>query len=167
VITGIAAFLGLPALLWIISFFLDIQSHSLMGLALFHTIFNVLGVLIFSPFLGLLTRLLMRVYPDYKTIVTAYLDQTPPEVTDAATAALRKEIGHLLQECQLYNLRLLRIDEKLVFDADLPFEHSRRRSTRWTSYTKISSCSTLKSSPSTLEFNHTNSLSQKSRSWIA
>jgi phosphate:Na+ symporter len=69
----------------------------------------------------------MKVYPDFKTILTVYLDQTPPEITDAATAALRKEIGHLLQECQLYSLRLLRIDEKLVFDVDLPFEIHRKR----------------------------------------
>jgi phosphate:Na+ symporter len=33
----------------------------------------------------------------------------------------------LLQECQLYNLRLLRIDERLVFDGDLPFEINRKK----------------------------------------
>lgn len=33
--------------------------------------------------------MLIKVYPDYKTILTVYLDQTPPEITDAATAALR------------------------------------------------------------------------------
>ena len=127
VTTGAAAFIGLPVLIWIVSFFLDIRSDSLMGLALFHTLFNIMGVAIFFPFLGLLSRLLVRIYPDHKTILTVYLDQTPSEVTDAATAALRKEIGHLLQECQLYNLRLLRIDEKLVFDVDLPFEINRKK----------------------------------------
>jgi phosphate:Na+ symporter len=127
VVTGGVAFLGLPALVWVVSFFVDIRSHSLMGLALFHTIFNILGVLIFFPFLGLLSRMLMKVYPDFKTVLPVYLDQTPPEITDAATAALKKEIGHLLQECQLYSLRLLRIDEKLVFDVDLPFELNRKR----------------------------------------
>jgi len=127
IVTGTVAFLMLPALVWIISFFMDIASNSLMGLALFHTIFNILGVIIFFPFLGLLSRMLVRIYPDYKTTLTVYLDQTPSEVTDAATAALRKEIGHLLQECQLYCLRLLRIDEKLVFDVDLSFEINRRR----------------------------------------
>jgi phosphate:Na+ symporter len=127
VITGAVAFLMLPALLRIIAVFVDLGSDSLMGLALFHTIFNILGVFIFFPFLGLLPQLLMKVYPDFKTILTVYLDQTPPEITDAATAALRKEIGHLLQECQLYSLRLLRIDEKLVFDVDLPFEIHRKR----------------------------------------
>ena len=122
VITGSAAFLGLPLLIWIVSFMVDIRSDSLMGLALFHTLFNVLGVVLFFPFLGPLSRVLIKIYPDCKTILTVYLDQTPTEITDAATSALRKETGHLLQECQLYNLRMLRIDERLVFDVDLPFE---------------------------------------------
>ncbi len=124
---GAVAFLALPALIGTVSIFVDIETDSLMGLALFHTFFNILGVIIFFPFLGLFSRLLVKVYPDHKTILTVFLHQTPPEVTDAATAALRKEIGHLLQECQLYNLRLLRIDEKLVFDGDLPFELNRKR----------------------------------------
>ena len=125
--TGVIAFFGLPALLWIVSIVVDIRTASLTGLALFHTLFNILGVLLFLPFLGPLSRLLMKIYPDHKTILTVYLDQTSPEITEAAIFALRKETGHLLQECQLYNLRLLRIDEKLVFDADLPFEIHRRR----------------------------------------
>ena len=127
VVTGAVAFLALQALIGTVSIFVDIETDSLMGLALFHTFFNILGVVIFFPFLGLFSRLLVKVYPDHKTILTVFLHQTPPEVTDAATAALRKEIGHLLQECQLYNLRLLRIDEKLVFDGDLPFELNRKR----------------------------------------
>ena len=128
VITGIFAFLGIPALLMVINIFLDVQSNSLMGLALFHTLFNVLGVILFFPFVGLFAKLLVKLYPDYKPVLTVYIDKTPTEVPDAATAALRKEIQHLLQECQLYNLRLMRIDEKLVFDSDTPFEkHLKRR----------------------------------------
>jgi len=127
IVTGAVAFLGLPVLVWLVSFFVDIGTNSLTGLALFHTLFNILGVVIFFPFLGLLPQLLIKIYPDHRTILTVYLDQTPPEVTDAASSALRKETGHLLQECQLYNLRLLRIDEKLVFDVDLPFEKNRKK----------------------------------------
>ncbi|KPJ79144.1 MAG: sodium:phosphate symporter [Deltaproteobacteria bacterium SG8_13] len=126
-VTGAVAFLGLPALIWIIAFFVDIRSESLIGLALFHTLFNILGVVLFFPFFGPLSRLLTKIYPDHKTVLTVYLDKTPPEITDAATAALRNETRHLLQECQLYNLRLLRIDERLVFDAGLPFEANRKK----------------------------------------
>ena len=127
VVTGTVAFFGLSLLVWIISIFVDIGSESLIALALFHTLFNVQGVVLFLPFFGPLSRLLAKIYPDVKIILTVYLDKTPSEITDAATAALRKEIGHLLQECQLYNLRLLRIDERLVFDARLPFEVNRKK----------------------------------------
>jgi len=73
-------------------------------LALFHTLFNVLGVIIFLPFVGLLSRMLVKFYPEFKPILTVYIDKTATEVSEAAAAALRKEICHLLQECQLYNL---------------------------------------------------------------
>ncbi len=122
VITGVIAFLAIPGLVWIVKLVFDIQSNSVMGLALFHTLFNIIGVLLFLPFIGLLTRQLIKHFPDRKAVLTVFLDKTPTEVTDAASAALRKEILHLLLECQFYNLRLLHIDEKLVFDQDSPFE---------------------------------------------
>jgi phosphate:Na+ symporter len=40
---------------------------------------------------------------------------------------MKKEVRHLLQECQLYNLRLLHIDEKLVFDQDSFFEKIKKK----------------------------------------
>ena len=122
VVTGVVAFLAIPGLVWIVTLFFDIQSNRVMGLALFHTLFNIIGVLLFLPFIGLLASQLIRLFPDHKAILNVFLDNTPTEVTDAATAAMKKEILHLLLECQFYNLRLLHIDEKLVFDQDSPFE---------------------------------------------
>ena len=127
VVTAIVAFSSLPALVWCIELFFDINSNNVMGLALFHTLFNTLGVVIFLPFVGLLSRVLYRLFPDYKAMLTLYIDQTPTAVPDAATTALRKEIHHLLEECQFYNLRLLKIDEKLVFDNDCPFERNSKK----------------------------------------
>lgn len=122
VITAVVAFMAIPVLVRIIKLVFDIQSNSVMGLALFHTLFNVMGVILFFPFVGLLPRLLIRIFPDQKAELTVFLGNTPTEVTDAATSALKKEILHLLLECQFYILRLLHIDEKLVFDQDSPIE---------------------------------------------
>jgi phosphate:Na+ symporter len=97
-----------------VKLFFDITKNSVMGLALFHTLFNILGVVLFFPFIGLLASLLVRIYPDHKAVLTIYIDKTPTEVADAASEALKKEIHHLLEECQLYNLRSLHIDEKLA-----------------------------------------------------
>lgn len=127
IVTGIIAFLCIPLLVKVIHLFLNVHTNPLMGIALFHTLFNVLGVILFFPFVGLLSRMLVKLYPEYKPILSVYIDQTPTEVPEAAIDALRKEIHHLLQECQLYNLRLLKIDEKLVFENDTPFEKSLKR----------------------------------------
>ena len=127
VVTAVVAFSSLPALIWCIELFFNIDSNNVMGLALFHTLFNALGVVIFFPFVGLLSRALCTLFPDYRAMLTLYIDKTPPAVPDAATTALKKEIQHLLEECQFYNLRLLNIDEKLVFDHDCPFEKNAKK----------------------------------------
>lgn len=121
-VTGVVAFLGIHGMVWFTKLFLDINQNSVMGLAFFHTVFNIIGVIIFFPFIGLLARILVRIYPDRKAVLTMYINNTPVEVTDAAAAALRKEVSHLLEECQIYNLRLLKIDEKLAFGHDSFFE---------------------------------------------
>ncbi|MDD3814821.1 MAG: Na/Pi cotransporter family protein [Desulfocapsaceae bacterium] len=122
VTTGIVAFAALHPLSWLVSRFIDISTDAVMALALFHTLFNFLGVVIFFPFIRLLARFLIRTFPDRKEVLTIYLNNTPTEVTDAATASLRKEILHLFEECQLYSLRTFNIDDKLIFDHTLPFE---------------------------------------------
>lgn len=120
--TGIVAFAALQPLSWLVSRFIDISTDAVMALALFHTFFNVMGVIIFFPFIGILARFLIRTFPDRKEVLTVYLNNTPTEITDAATASLRKEILHLFEECQLYSLRTFNIDDKLIFDHTLPFE---------------------------------------------
>ena len=127
VVTAVVAFSSLPALVWFIELFFNISSNNVMGLALFHTLFNTLGVVIFFPFVGLVSRILFKIFPDHKAILTLYIDKTPTAVPDAATMALKKEIHHLLEESQFYNLRLLKIDEKLVFDNDCPFEKNAKK----------------------------------------
>jgi len=121
-VTASIAFFGIKALVWLVSLVIDIHSNSVMGLALFHTLFNLVGITLFYPFIGLLARTLDAIYPQQQMVLTVYLDQTPVEVADAATASLTKETNHLLEECQLYNLRVLEIEDNLIFEHELPFE---------------------------------------------
>ena len=126
-VTGVVAFAGLPLMIRAVSMLVDISTNGPVGLALFHTFFNVTGVVIFLPFIPVVTRLLVRFLPEQKQSLSVFLDATPVEEIDAACVALKNEIIHLLQECQLYTLRCLGLDEKLVFDDRLPFEKNRRR----------------------------------------
>ena len=77
VITGVVAFFSITGLIWVVSRFVDIQTNEVMGLALFHTLFNIIGVIIFFPFIGVLTNLLYRIFPDYKPVLTVYIKNTP------------------------------------------------------------------------------------------
>jgi phosphate:Na+ symporter len=120
--TAAVAFIYLTPLCRMVGVLLPGKVDGVMGLALFHTLFNLLRVVLFFPVISLLARLLNRLFPDHKTVLTVYLNNTPVEVVDAADAALHKEIRHLLAECQLYQLRLLDIDEKLIFPETLPLE---------------------------------------------
>ena len=127
IVTGIVAFVSIKGLVWFVSSVVDIKANAVMGLALFHTLFNVLGVVLFLPFIGVLAKLLYKIFPDYKAVLTVYVNHTPIEIIEAAASALRNEIIHLLHECQIYGLRLLHIDKKTVFDKDLPLEISAKK----------------------------------------
>ena len=126
-VTAILAFAAIEPLSILVTHFFDSGTDAVMSLALFHTLFNLIGVLVFFPFIGSLSRLLVRSFPEHREVLTVYLENTPTEIPDAATASLRKEILHLFQECQLYSLRTFKIDENLVFDHSLPFEKNMAR----------------------------------------
>ena len=132
--TGIVAFAALKPLASLVTVFFDTSANAVMGLALFHTLFNFIGVVLFFPFIGLLSRFLNRTFPDHKEILTVYLRNTPTEVPDAATDSLRKETLHLFEECQLYTLKTFGIDDKLVFDHTLPFEKNLGRRNNLTDF---------------------------------
>ncbi|MDA3970454.1 MAG: Na/Pi symporter [Desulfobulbaceae bacterium] len=127
VVTGGVAFLAMPLFIILVQFFIDIETNSVMGLALFHTAFNVMGVLLFFPFIGLLSHSLEHLFPDHKAVLAVYIHNTPTEEVYAATAALKSEIKHLLVEAQLYSIRVLKIEENIVFSGPTPFTGGQQR----------------------------------------
>lgn len=85
--------------------FVDIISESLgiaddnytLKLAVFHTIFNVAGVIIMVPLINQLVRLVSFLMPERKISVAEpmYLNESAFELPDTAIAAVRKESIHL------------------------------------------------------------------------
>jgi len=70
-----------------------------MKLALFHTIFNVVGVLIVSPFIKYLVTFLNKRFIPTKVEVgkAKYLDSSILAIPDVAISAITKEVQHLFQ----------------------------------------------------------------------
>lgn len=114
-ITGILALILLPVLTYIVLQVVDAKDNSVVGLALFHTLFNLIGVIAFIPFIHLLARLLTKLFPDQKTELTIYINNATTDIPEASISAIKKETLHLIKNVLRYNLKVLNIDEQLVF----------------------------------------------------
>ena len=90
--TAIAALLVLPLLSWLVLTGFGFERNIVLGLALFHTIFNVLGVLIFYPIVPALAVRAEQWIPEHAVQLSSYIHITDPEVHEAGIEAFRKEI---------------------------------------------------------------------------
>lgn len=106
-----AAIIGL-ILLYPIVYLIELMigsadSNAVIGIALFHTLFNIIGVIVFYPFIGSFTSWLERIVPDKKDTHTKYIQSLTPQVFDAAISGVKNEINHLFEEVMLYNRMVL------------------------------------------------------------
>ncbi len=75
------------------------EDDFLLRLALFHTLFNLLGVLIFAPFTKQLASLLERhvTFVSKRTVKPQFLHKDAFKVPEVTVAAVRKEVWHLYE----------------------------------------------------------------------
>ena len=88
---------------------LGFSTDPVLGLALFHTVFNLLGLLVAVPLLPLFTRTLEKLIPERTVNTTRYISKTTPDVAEAALISVAQEIGSLLLATMAYNERILGI----------------------------------------------------------
>jgi phosphate:Na+ symporter len=99
-ITGAVALALLPGVLWLVESladWLDVEGSPAAILALFHTVFNVLGLALMLPFTGRLAALLERTFRSAKEDLgrPQHLDAMLVSTPDLAVGALREELLRL------------------------------------------------------------------------
>lgn len=99
-ITACVALGVLPVMLWVVRWladWLDVEGSPAAVLALFHTVFNVLGVVIMLPLAGRLATLLERLFRSAEEDLAQprYLDSTVAQTPALAVSALRAELLRL------------------------------------------------------------------------
>jgi phosphate:Na+ symporter len=94
-VTDIVAFLSMGLL---ISFITDILSitDQLLALVAFHSLFNILGIIVFYPFLGQFANFLNRRFTGGNDHVGLFIHESTTEVPESALEALNKETSRLL-----------------------------------------------------------------------
>jgi phosphate:Na+ symporter len=110
--TGIIAFVFLPFFLNLVEWLEPEQNNDVVGIAIFHTLFNVLGVLIFLPFINILVKWLERMFPVKSDEVTIFINNVSHDLPEAALKALNEETKHLFYETIRLGMMVLRIDNK-------------------------------------------------------
>ncbi len=109
VITAIVAFMLLPFLTYVLMDVLALNNDQTTALALFHTIFNILGVLLLSPFIGFLALFLNNRFTHKAQVATRYIHLVDPHSPDTAIVALRNEVSNLFVKTMKFALLLANI----------------------------------------------------------
>ena len=85
-------------------------SDPLIMLVTFHSLFNLMGIIILFPFIGMFSRFIESRFKGEGESPALYIHAVPPDVPDAAMEALRNEITHLTDQVFILTLRVLKIN---------------------------------------------------------
>ena len=124
--TAIITLILLSPLSWLVLNVFSFDTNIVLGLALFHSIFNVIGVVMFYPFIGKLAQVAESAIPEKQNELSKFIHKTDPAVTDAGIEAFRKEIRRQLHFSQEYIHQQLFPNKsaKLISYSDLERYHA-------------------------------------------
>ena len=117
--TGLVALLLLKPLVSLVMIVMP-NTDSVIQIALFHTIFNLLGVLLWFPFIRPLATWLDRFFKKEPVHVTLYLHNVSTDIPDVALEALHKELDHLSEAVERFALLAINIPPPKVLKDHSP-----------------------------------------------
>ena len=92
-----------------LTFMLISPSEPVIALALFHTIFNILGVVLWFFWIPKLASILGKMFTKEPLVITKYIHTVTPTVPVAALISLEKEIHHLTHKVSDFSLLCINI----------------------------------------------------------
>lgn len=107
-VTDVLAFILLVPMLHLITQKLSVQDP-MYALVLFHSMFNMLGIALFLPFVSPFSHWLHKRFTSDEATVCQYITKVPQNVSDAAETAIQQEVTHLFNKVVILNLRTLKI----------------------------------------------------------
>jgi len=119
--TAAVALAALYPLVWLTLHIIP-TADSVLQIALFHTLFNLLGVLIWFPFIIVLTQWLQRFFKKEPPAVTMYLHKVPVDIPDLAIDALQKEVRRLERKVEEFALLAVNVPPPKLLEESLPIK---------------------------------------------
>lgn len=90
-------------------------SELVLAVAFFHTVFNIISLLIFVPLLSFLAKFLIQRVKKKEKSITHFIQEVVPEVPEAGLAAMKNELTRMTLKVMQLHLKLFELDEKMVF----------------------------------------------------
>jgi len=123
-ITAIVAFLILTPLTQFMMSFQGLKHDPVTALALFHTIFNLLGVVLLIPFISLMAKFLQKLFVSVVPVPTRYIHLVDPHFSETALVTLRDEVNNLFVKTMKYALLVSNIKPNDVFVKKFPLKEA-------------------------------------------
>ncbi len=104
VLSALLAFLLFSYMIEASLYVFSAKDEATMALALFHTFFNTLGVLVFAPFIPLLQKYLEKLFVEKEESVTKYIDPTHVDMIDISLESALNETLHYLKRALKFSI---------------------------------------------------------------
>jgi len=109
VLTGVLAFAMIGMLSEFVLVTLDFSNDLTTALAVFHTIFNIIGVVVFAPFIPMFSKMLLKLFKSKDKEILKYIHQVDAN-SDAASIAFRNEFGEFFNRASDFGLYLQNVE---------------------------------------------------------
>jgi phosphate:Na+ symporter len=113
--TAILALCLLKPITWLITDGFGLRDDPVLALALFHTIFNAIGLITFGPFTAKIGTFLSKRFVKSDVKITRHIDSVNPQMSDVSVEALKNESSHLLEESLNFSLYMLNLPPNEIF----------------------------------------------------
>ena len=118
-ITAMFAFILLPYMSVFLMQTLALHNEKTTALALFHTFFNLFGIILLYPFIPFMTKHLQNMFILKQNVPTRYIHLVDPKFPDTAFVALRNEVNYLFLKTLKFSLLLAHIKPNDIFTNNL------------------------------------------------
>lgn len=109
VVTAVQAFTLLPLYLFLVQSVVGFED-ALYSLVAFHSLFNLVGIVLIVPFVKPFSRFLQKRFVGEETDVRAYINNVPPNMTNESVIAVSKEVERLILQVGALALRNLKVE---------------------------------------------------------
>ncbi|MBD3789226.1 MAG: Na/Pi cotransporter family protein [Campylobacterales bacterium] len=99
-----------------------LSNDPVVNIALFHSLFNVVGVLLWYPFIGMLPHLLTKMFKQKKREVTKFIHDVSVDMTEVAVVALENEVDHLSRKIEDFALLAIGVSPVKVWEGNITTE---------------------------------------------